>query len=310
MTANAFGGLSRQALDWVESNWQGAVLEYAKPLQGGTSSLLYEIFATKDGKQHSVVLRLHHKGEWLDQEPDLARHEAMSLEFAAAAGIPAPHVMAFDESGTACGMPAVLMTKVPGTVILPPANDRAWLDGLAKTLANIHQHEASDFPYEYFAYNDARRLERPKWSRVEGDWMRAFYIVAAGGPPADYCLIHRDYHPGNVLWKGGQISAVVDWVNACRGPAGVDVGHCRVNLAQLYGTRVANEFLLAYEYYAGPSFTYDPYWDLLSLVDTLDGSPAVYPGWQAFGMSGLSDELVRFRLDEYLMSLMERFDDF
>ncbi|WP_211652966.1 phosphotransferase family protein [Planococcus alpniumensis] len=307
---NGFGGLSRQALEWVESKWPGAVLEEAVPLEGGTSSLLYEIRASKDGEQQSVVLRLHHKGEWLDQEPDLAKHEAMSLELAEKADIPAPHILAFDESGEACGMPAVLMTKVPGAVILPPAYDSAWLDGLAETLAEIHRHKAESFPYEYFAYNDARRLERPKWSRVEGDWMRAFYIVAAGGPPVEYCLIHRDYHPGNILWEEGRVSSVVDWVNTCRGPAGVDVGHCRVNLAQLYGTRVANEFLDAYERHAGESFAYDPYWDLLSLIDTLDGSPAVYPGWKTFGMTGLSDELVRYRLDEYLMSLMDRFDDF
>ncbi|ANU15968.1 hypothetical protein BBI11_02310 [Planococcus maritimus] len=307
---NGFGGLSRQALEWVELKWPGAALEEAVPLKGGTSSLLYEIRANKDGERQSLVLRLHHKGEWLDQEPDLAKHEAMSLELAEKAGISAPRVLAFDESGEACGMPAVLMTKVPGTVILPPSYDAAWLEGLAETLAEIHRHKAEGFPYEYFAYNDARRLERPKWSRVEGDWMRAFYIVAAGGPPVEYGLIHRDYHPGNILWESGRVSGVVDWVNTCLGPAGVDVGHCRVNLAQLYGTRVANEFLAAYERHAGPSFTYDPYWDLLSLIDTLDGSPAVYPGWKEFGLSGLSDELVRYRLDEYLMSLMDRFDDF
>ncbi|MDE4084950.1 aminoglycoside phosphotransferase family protein [Planococcus maritimus] len=307
---NGFGGLSRQALEWVELKWPGAALEEAVPLEGGTSSLLYEIRASKDGEQQSVVLRLHHKGEWLDQEPDLAKHEAMSLELAEKSGISAPRILAFDESGEACGMPAVLMTKVPGAVILPPAYDAAWLDGLAGTLAEIHRHKAKGFPYEYFAYNDARRLERPKWSRVEGDWMRAFYIVAAGGPPVEYCLIHRDYHPGNILWEEGRVSSVVDWVNTCRGPAGVDVGHCRVNLAQLYGTRVANEFLDAYERHAGESFAYDPYWDLLSLIDTLDGSPAVYPGWKTFGLTGLSDELVRYRLDEYLMSLMDRFDDF
>ncbi len=114
---NGFGGLSRQALEWVESKWPGAALEEAIPLEGGTSSLLYEIRASKDGEQQSVVLRLHHKGEWLDQEPDLAKHEAMSLELAEKAGIPAPRILAFDESGEACGMPAVLMTKVPVSVI-------------------------------------------------------------------------------------------------------------------------------------------------------------------------------------------------
>ncbi|MFD0682267.1 MULTISPECIES: hypothetical protein [unclassified Paenibacillus] len=25
------------------------------------------------------------------------------------------------------------------------------------------------------------------------------------------------------------------WVNACRGPAGIDIGHCRLNPAMLFG---------------------------------------------------------------------------
>jgi len=101
----------------------------------------------------------------------------------------------------------------------------------------------------------------------------------------------------------------VDWVNACRGPAGVDIGHCRVNLALLYGISAADEFLAAYEQAAGESFTYNPYWDLAALVDVSEGPPTVYPGWAVFGMTGLTDELIRHRLDAYLLSLLKRFDE-
>ncbi|WP_269634849.1 hypothetical protein [Paenibacillus zanthoxyli] len=41
---------------------------------------------------------------------------------------------------------------------------------------------------------------------------------------------------------------------------------------------------------AGASFTYHPYWDLLSLSGVLAGGPTqVYGGWTAFGMTGLTD---------------------
>lgn len=311
MAGNDLNGLQTQSVEWVKAQLgETAEITSVKPLTGGTSSTLFELAVQEDGNTLSYVLRLFHKADWLKKEPDLARHEAESLQFAEQAGILAPHFIAYEETGEESGMPAVLMTKMSGSVVLQPANDENWLEGLAAVLANLHQTEAEGFPYKYFSYNNAFLLEKPTWSKVQNDWMRAFYIVAGSRPEARECFIHRDFHPANVLWENGEVSAIVDWVNACRGPAGIDVGHCRVNLAQLYGISVANEFLAAYQRHAGSRFTYDPYWDLVSLTDILDGSPIVYPGWKAFGMTGLSNELMRHRLDDYLLSLLDRFDDF
>lgn len=311
MAANERNGLQSQSVEWVkEQLGETAEITSINPLKGGTSSLLFELAVQEEGNVLNYVLRLFHQEDWLKKEPDLAKHEAASLQFAEQAGFSVPHLIAYDETGENSGMPAVLMTKVPGSVVLQPSNDEKWLDCLAAALAKLHQTNAATFPHEYFSYNNAFLLEKPTWSKVQNDWMRAFYIVAESRPSAQECFIHRDFHPANVLWESGEIAAIVDWVNACRGPAGIDVGHCRVNLAQMYGISVANDFLAAYQRHAGSLFTYDPYWDLVSLTDTLDGSPVVYPGWEAFGMKGLSDELMRHRLDDYLLSLLDRFDDF
>lgn len=311
MAEDQWNGLPAQSVEWIKAQLgETAEVTRVKSLKGGTSSTLFDLAVQVDGNTLSYVLRFFHKADWLEKEPDLAKHEAESLQFAEQAGFPVPHLIAYDETGEESGMPAVLMTKVPGSVILQPANDERWLEGLAAALAGLHQTKAEGFPYEYFSYNNAFLLEKPTWSKRQNDWMRAFYIVAGSRPEAQNCFIHRDFHPANVLWENGEISAIVDWVNACRGPAGIDVGHCRVNLAQMYGISVANDFLAAYQRHAGSLFTYDPYWDLVSLTDTLDGSPVVYPGWEAFGMKGLSDELMRHRLDDYLLSLLDRFDDF
>lgn len=311
MAGNRRHELQMQAVEWVKIQLgETAEITSIEPLKGGTSSLLFELAVQENGSIHYYVLRLFHKEDWLKREPDLPKHEAASLQFAEWAGFSVPHLIAYDETGENSGMPAVLMTKVPGSVVLQPSNDEKWLDSLAAVLAKLHQTKAEDFPHEYFSYNNVFLLEKPTWSKVQNDWMRAFYIVAESRPEAQECFIHRDFHPANVLWENGEISAIVDWVNACRGPAGIDVGHCRVNLAQMYGISVANNFLAAYQRHAGSRFTYDPYWDLVSLTDLLDGSPVVYPGWEAFGMKGLSDELMRHRLDDYLLSLLDRFDDF
>ena len=302
--------LAPETIEWIEEiSGHRVNAEGIQKLPGGTSSLVFEIPFEREDEQENIILRLFHKKEWLALEPDLARHESGSLDQAAKSEIPVPALLAYDETGERCEMPAVLMTKLSGRTILQPANMESWLEGMAQALVKIHQQKAESFNYEYFSYNNALRLEMPLWSKFPNDWMRAFFIVAGVRPHTDYCFIHRDYHPANILWEDGEITGIVDWVNACRGPAGVDIGHCRVNLAQLFGVSTADEFLDAYISLAGEAFQYEPYWDLLALTDTLDGPPKVYAGWTELGMKGLSDELIRHRLDEYLKSLLKRFDN-
>jgi hypothetical protein len=135
-------------------------------------------------------------------------------------------------------------------------------------------------------------------------------VLRAPLPDAPARFIHRDYHPTNVLWAGGRLSGVVDWPNACLGPAAVDVAHCRANLAQLYGTAVADHFLHTYEQAAGGMFVYDPYWDVRAIADMvlLDVAepPRVYSGWPAHGVTGLTDALILARLEAHLAGALAR----
>jgi hypothetical protein len=54
-------------------------------------------------------------------------------------------------------------------------------------------------------------------------------------------------------------------VNACIGPAGVDVATCRWNLADWAGLERAGTFVDAYERCTGS--VHHPYWDLASLLE-------------------------------------------
>lgn len=269
-------------------------------LPGSTSSILYEI--PTDGSV--VVLRQFDNEEWLKEEPDVVQHEAASLQKASASGLPAPALIAFDETGEENGFPSIYMTKVEGKVELLPSDFVKWTDGLAKILAMIHRVEADDFAWEYASYTHRDAVEIPEWTKKPAVWQAA-YDRLQGEVPAFYgTFIHRDFHPTNVLWVGDEVSGVVDWPNACRGPAGIDVGHCRVNLALLYSVEVANSFLKAYENHAGSSFTYDSYWDIVSAFDFIDGPPTVYSGWAAFGMTGLTDAMMEERMDVFVGSLV------
>lgn len=294
--------LSGQAKKWIESNLPGCSIRSINRLRGSTSSILHEIKT----ENTAVVLRQFNNEQWLREEPNLVHHEAASLQKSSNCGLPAPSVLAFDNTGEESGIPSVLMTKIEGEVILRPDDFNVWTDGLAKMLAEVHKIEAVNFPWAYFTYTDIESLGLRKWSSVPEKWEEAFQLVQGQRPESRECFIHRDYHPANVLWQDGRVSGIVDWPSACRGPAGIDVGHCRLNLALLHGVDVADLFLDAYVKHAGSTFKYEPYWDILSAIDGLEASPSVYPGWAAFGVTGLTDRMIEERLDAYMESLIYR----
>jgi hypothetical protein len=80
-------------------------------------------------------------------------------------------------------------------------------------------------------------------------------------------LVHRDFHPGNVLWQRGAVTGVVDWQAACTGPAVADVGHCRINLLTA-GTDAAVRFTAWWQHAAGTA--YHPWADVVTIIGFLD----------------------------------------
>ncbi|WP_052098864.1 phosphotransferase family protein [Paenibacillus stellifer] len=311
--------LPQRANGWIVSVLGAGSLRVKESqlLPGSTSSVLYRVTLEDEGEADEggagvmeAVIRLYDNESWLRMEPDLAQHEAAALRRAKLAGLSAPRLLGADPDGAACGLPAVLMTLLPGRVNLKPRDMRSWLAGLAQALAGIHAAPAEEFRWTHFPYSDIANLRAPGWTRCPESWSAAADFVKRRRPTFVPRFIHRDFHPANVLWSGDSVSGIVDWPNACIGPAGADVGHCRLNLAELYGVEAADLFLELYADVAGAQFSYHPYWDLLSLFDGLDDQPPqVYVGWSAFGVTDLTAELIQERLEHYQTSLMKRLEE-
>jgi aminoglycoside phosphotransferase (APT) family kinase protein len=297
--------LSLDTQRWIESAARGPVTAITA-MPGATSSLLHRIDVRDADGVRSLVLRRFTDRDWTKREPDVAIREARSLQHATRAGLPAPQLIALDAKGEHCGVPATLASMVPGNVVLEPENQELWLDGLAAAAAQIHRVDAAGFPWKYKRYNDAEPLVVPRWSSQPDVWKKVIDTVNGPRPSFRECFIHRDYHPSNVLWENGVVSGVVDWVNGCRGPAGIDVAWCRHNLANLHSVRVADDFLAAYIRRAGTDFDYDPYWDLMTVVEMLPGPPGMYDGWLAGGVKHIPGATIVERLGAYVTSVVDR----
>ncbi len=114
-------------------------------------------------------------------------HEVVGMRHAAAAAYPVPRVHAVDG-------PDLVLDRIDGTDMLTLLGRRPWLAiGFARTLADLHVR--------------LREIAPPDDLRADG-------------PPVS--LVHGDLHPGNVLVTADG-PVVIDWENACGGPADFDV---------------------------------------------------------------------------------------
>lgn len=274
----------------------------ATQLKGSTTSTLYRLQVSDQPQQ--FVLRVLDYAEWLADEPDLIEHEAAALREAQKTVVNAPNLVAYATDDVGFGAPVVLMTYLAGEINLQPANFQTWLETLASELARIHQHTAPDFPWQFRSWVQKEKLAPPAWTEKPALWKRAIEQLNGPEPESPAMFIHRDYHPTNVLWQNGTISGVVDWINACRGPAGVDVAHCRTNLVMMYGVAAADQFLTAYQHH-NPSFIYDSYWDIDGVMDMAFPQPTFYAPWLDFGLKHLPQTILNQRIETYLQSLLD-----
>lgn len=109
-------------------------------------------------------------------------------------------------------------------------------------------------------------------------------------------LIHDDYHPGNVLWHRGRISAIVDWTAPGVGQAASDACYLRLDVSLVRGLAAGDAVLAAYEAAMGEPVPDRPFWDLLSATRAVGIADAWYESWVDFGIPGLTLPLVEERL--------------
>lgn len=238
-----------------------------KVLRGGTSSAMYRL-GFHDESVPELVLRCYVRADLNVEEPDLALREAAALRVVADSALRAPELVAVDADGQHVGVPAVLMSWLRGRVVWDAKGIDRWLARLAEVLPAVH---AADIGGEavgtYFNYQQVS-YEPPRWADRPAVWESAVELFHGPVLDDDRCFIHRDYHPGNVLWARGRVSGVVDWQAACLGPPSVDIGHCRANLLG-YAPDLADPFTQHAERVLGRPF--HPWADVAALIGMLDG---------------------------------------
>ena len=194
------------------------------------------------GRVHELVLRLWSRPEWAEEDPHLTpEREASVLALLERErfGLEFPRVVAADPDGDRAGVPALLLTRLAGST------GGAAPGEYAAALRAVH---ALPPTFERWRpYYELDRLRPPS-----ALWERAIEAAAGPAPELAETFIHRDFNPGNTLWRDGRLTGVIDWTQACTGPPAADAGHLRWNV----GPHVALQ-------------EHHPWWDVRTLLDVL-----------------------------------------
>lgn len=246
-------------------------------MKGGTTSAMHRLeVQSAGGSMRRVVLRRYVLDSYLAAEPRASQREAQALALAATASVPTPGLLAADLDAAVCDAPTIAMGDLAGFPVWDLG--RRHLERLVDALDEIHAIDINTAAVDDIHHYRPQLLTPPKWARDPTVWGHAIEIFHGPIPVRDRVFVHRDFHPGNVLWRYGQITGIVDWQAACRGPASIDIAHCRLNLA--YSDPGAAAVLRGvWEQRSGRTF--DPWADVMTLIGSLDGLRDTPPSTRA-----------------------------
>jgi Ser/Thr protein kinase RdoA (MazF antagonist) len=256
----------------------------------------------------SVVLHLG------DMQDDAARRhfatQIAALELAERHSLAAPRVVAVDLDGTSCRQPALIETALPGSSRIPVHPTASRLRALGRAAGTIHAiavEPTSELPLRVRSLDelDFASLAVPGTSAELFATARS--AVAEASPPSEpHVFIHGDLWQGNTLWEGSGHCGTLDWDFAGVGPAGVDLGSLRCDVAVMYGEEAADEVMVGWEE-SHPTQALDvAWWDLVACMSTPPDMAMWLPNFHHQGRVDLDIDTVTKRRDAFLAAALDR----
>ncbi|MEM1434007.1 MAG: phosphotransferase [Pseudomonadota bacterium] len=225
----------------TQALFPGAGVRAATPLAGGVSATvaLLEVLLP-DRTVHRVVVRQHaaeHDG--LD-----AAVEAQLLKTLHAGGLRVPAVLLVDADARLLERPGLVLEHIPGTSEVSAAALPAAIETMVDVLLKIHRFSSSALPalpqrldpvpeLLGFLPPDDRFAALRRWLGDQRD-------TAYRGPAK---LLHGDFWPENLLWREGELVAVLDWEDAALGDPVSDLAGAGVELRVRHGRAVMQRYL-------------------------------------------------------------------
>jgi aminoglycoside phosphotransferase (APT) family kinase protein len=273
----------------------GSRLRSLERLTGGVSAELTALeLELPDGIIEKVVVRCYGERD-LAQNPDVATDEYRLLEILQLTSIPVPRPRLVDAQGHLMSRPCLVIDYIDGSTESAPDEVEPLIDRLSEVLSEIHsidpgQVDLSFLPRATGAFDRviAKTSEAPDETLSERQIRDALASVWPMVQVNASTLLHGDCWPGNVLWRDGDLVAVVDWEDAAVGDPLVDLANARLEALWLYGPEAMKRFTDQYLNTNPIDLGNLPYWDLCVALRPV----SQLAGW---GLEPETEQLMRER---------------
>lgn len=262
---------TKRMLDWATAAiGAGARVTEIQPLHGDETP--WRLSIEFRGDMLEAVLRTPRRVWHI--LPSMVATGAAALQVAERHGLPAPRLIAADVDGDATGAITTLETLVPGSTPWPKRPSAEQLRAAGAVLARVHSVTMA--PSEHLPYRprpiavDDFAADRRKGRMPTTPLLQAAdeLIITHGLPPCATVFVHGDVWPGNILWTGDDVAALIDWKTAGVGAPGVDLSGLRNQLAIMFGPDGPDLVLDGWERAAGIRARDVAYWDAVAALNT------------------------------------------
>jgi aminoglycoside phosphotransferase (APT) family kinase protein len=194
----------------------------------------------------------------LRADPDVARREFELLRVLTLAELPVPRPRYM-------GPGRLVLDFIDGAPEFQPADVSGFVRQLATFLARLHTLPTAQLSFLPVLTAFGPRAEAPDDSLSETRIRDA--LKQSRPPPVNRAaVLHGDFWPGNVLWTGDHLTAVIDWEDASLGDPLADVANARLELLFFLGPGAMHAFTDEYGRHTGTDLVHLAYWDLCAAL--------------------------------------------
>ena len=259
------------------------------PLAGGISAQMTALEIQRpDGRTQKLIVR-QPGATAFDHQRRAAENEFKMLQVAKSLGLTAPHPIALDVSGSILPTPFLVSEYIDGQMDFAPVNPVDYAVQMAKHLAQIHQVDGARADLSFLPHKpiDLAALigKGPPQVNIVFEEGRIRETLERAWPNLKHnrsTLLHGDFWPGNILWQGENLAAVIDWEDACTGEPLSDLAISRLDMLWIIGLDAMQAFTHEYLTRIRLEPANLPYWDLYAALRLARLAGDDLAGWTAF----------------------------